>query len=357
MATRKKISPPRLKPVTVRKLAPVGRKSRRPEHGPSPHDLVVAGRKVVDAELAAISSLRPRIDGSFAKAVDMILGCRGRLVVTGIGKPGFVAQKISATFASTGTPSLYLHPAEALHGDLGRVTRDDVVLALSNSGRTEEIVRLVGPIARIGARLIVMTGDTSSPLADEADLVLDIGDVEEACPLGLAPTASSTVLLVLGDALAMTVLENRSFDNDDYALVHPGGALGARVMRVSEAMRQGEANPVVRADEPLAKAVAVMTQTPGKPGATNVVDKRGRLVGIFTDGDLRRLFEQGTAALEGTIGDVMCREPRTVHPEMLVLEAAQVLRDARIDQVPVVDPKMRPVGLLDVQDLLAIKVL
>ncbi|AKU91766.1 KpsF/GutQ family sugar-phosphate isomerase [Vulgatibacter incomptus] len=355
MATRKNPSKTAPKPKTVRPSAPAPRRTRRkPENSPSPHDLVVAGRRVVEAELAAIQSLRPRIGHSFAKAVELILGCTGRLVVTGLGKPGFVAQKISATFASTGTPSLYLHPAEALHGDLGRVTRDDVVLALSNSGRTEEIVRLMGPVERIGAKVIVMTGDTSSPLAEKADIVLDIGNVEEACPLGLAPTASSTVLLVLGDALAMTVLENRPFGNDDYALIHPSGSLGKKVMRVAEAMRQGDSNPVVRADEPLAKAVAVMTQTPGKPGATNVVDKRGRLVGIFTDGDLRRLFERGPSALECTVGEVMCHEPRTVHPEMLVLEAAQVLRDSRIDQVPVVDEKHRPVGLLDVQDLLAL---
>ena len=364
MATRKNNSTTRPKPVTARKAKPAGRtatrkaparKVRHPENAPSAHELVVAGRRVIEAELAAIESLRPRLGGSFAKAVEMILACEGRLVVTGLGKPGFVAQKISATFASTGTPSLYLHPAEALHGDLGRVTADDVVLALSNSGRTEEIVRLMGPVTRIGARTIVMTGDLFSPLAEKADIILDIGKVEEACPLGLAPTASSTVLLVMGDALAMTVMEHRSFGNDDYALVHPSGALGKKVMRVSEAMRRGDSNPVVREDEPLAKAVAVMTQTPGKPGATNVIDKRGKLVGIFTDGDLRRLFEKGVSALEGTIGEVMCRDPRTVHPEMLVIEAAQVLSSARIDQVPVVDERMRPVGLLDVQDLLAAK--
>ncbi|HWV38787.1 MAG TPA: KpsF/GutQ family sugar-phosphate isomerase [Vulgatibacter sp.] len=377
MATRKNRSSSRPKPVIARKAPPAGRaasrkaapgravtrkppaihKVRHPENAPSAHDLVVAGRRVIEAELAAIQSLRPRLDGSFARAVEMILACEGRLVVTGLGKPGFVAQKISATFASTGTPSLYLHPAEALHGDLGRVTAGDVVLALSNSGRTEEIVRMMGPVARIGARTIVMTGDLGSPLAEKADVVLDIGRVEEACPLGLAPTASSTVLLVLGDALAMTVMEHRHFGSEEYALVHPSGALGRKVMRVSEAMRRGDSNPVVREDEPLAKAVAVMTQTPGKPGATNVIDKRGKLVGIFTDGDLRRLFEKGISALEGTIGEVMCREPRTVHPEMLVIEAAQVLSNARIDQVPVVDDRMRPVGLLDVQDLLAAKVI
>jgi len=355
MATRPIPSLPRPRPITTRKPAPAGRVStRKPELLPSPRERVNMGRKVIEAELAAINSLLARIDASFSKAVEMILSTKGRLVVTGLGKPGYVAQKISATFASTGTPSLYLHPAEALHGDLGRVTKDDVVLALSNSGRTEEIVRMMGPVRRIGAKVIVMTGDSASPLAEHADIVLDVGNVSEACPLGLAPTASTAVLLILGDALAMTVLDSRSFSDDDYALFHPSGSLGKKVMRVSEVMRQDDANPIVRADEPLSKAVAVMTQTPGKPGATNVVDKRGKLVGIFTDGDLRRLFERGTSALEGTIGDVMSRDPRTVHPKMLVLEAAEILREARIDQVPVVDARMRPVGLLDVQDLLSV---
>ncbi|WP_373044428.1 SIS domain-containing protein [Vulgatibacter sp.] len=362
------------KPVTIRKSAPAGKVasmgpidphgplSVRPNKriafgGPSKDELVRHGRKVVEAELAAVNGLHQKIDRSFAQAVELILSSKGRLVVTGLGKPGFVAQKISATFASTGTPSLYLHPAEALHGDLGRVTRDDVVLALSNSGRTEEIVRLLGPVGRIGAKVIAMTGDVHSPLAEQADVVLDIGNVEEACPLGLAPTASSTVLLVLGDALAMTVLDNRAFGNDDYALIHPGGSLGTKVMRVREVMRQGDANPVVRMDEPLSRAVAVMTQTPGRPGATLVVDRRGKLAGIFTDGDLRRLFEAGTTSPSTPIGELMGKDPRTVHPEMLVLDAAEVLRESRIDQVPVVDDKNRPLGLLDVQDLLAVKVL
>ena len=373
MATRA-TSKPTGKPVTIRKNAPAGRRagggaidphgalSVRPNQrvaigGPSRADLVRYGRKVVEAELRAVNGLLQHIGPSFARAVELILACKGRLVVTGLGKPGFVAQKISATFASTGTPSLYLHPAEALHGDLGRVTRDDVILALSNSGRTEEIVRLLGPVQRIGAKVIAMTGDPSSPLAEQSDVVLDIGNVEEACPLGLAPTASSTVLLVLGDALAMTVLDNRAFGNDDYALIHPGGSLGTKVMRVREVMRSGDANPVVRIDEPLSRAVAVMTQTPGRPGATLVVDKRGKLAGIFTDGDLRRLFERGTFAPETPIGELMGRDPRTVDPEMLVLEAAEVLRQSRVDQVPVVDGKNRPVGLLDEQDLLAVKVL
>lgn len=361
------------KPVSVRKSSPASRTARAPAIDPlgplsvrpnrrvklghTRHELVEAGRRVVEAELQAVQNLLPRLGASFATAVEMILACKGRLVVTGLGKPGFVAQKISATFASTGTPSLYLHPAEALHGDLGRVTRDDVLLALSNSGKTEEIVRLLGPVRRIGAKVIAMTGDAGSPLAEQADVVIDIGNVSEACPLGLAPTASSTVLLVAGDALAMAVLENRRFDTDDYALIHPAGSLGTKVMRVREIMRQGESVPMVGVDEPLSRAVAVMTQTPGRPGATLVVDRRKKLVGIFTDGDLRRLFEAGHTSPETPIGELMGRNPTTVTPEMLVLEAAEVLRQRRVDQVPVVDERNRPVGLLDVQDLLAVKVL
>ncbi len=327
------------------------------DFGPSLNDRILAGRRVVEAEIAALQSLVPRLDLQFAKAVEAILNCEGHLVVSGMGKPGFVAQKISATFASTGTPSFYLHPGEALHGDLGRVSERDVVLLLSNSGRTEEMIRLMPPLRRIGAKTIVITGDIDSPLAERADLILDIGKVEEACPLGLAPTASSTVLLALGDALAMAVMESRNFGPEDWALYHPGGALGTRVMRVREVMRTGDKNPIVGEHEPLSKAVAVMTQTPGRPGATNVVDAEGKLVGIFTDGDLRRLFERSEADPDRPVGEVMGRQPTTVDEEMLVGEAAKVLRDRHVDQVPVVDAQGRLVGLLDVQDLLDLRVI
>lgn len=333
-------------------------KARRAlDFAPSLNDRVLAGRRVVEAEIAALQSLVPKLDLQFAKAVEAIVSCKGHVVVSGMGKPGFVAQKISATLASTGTPSFYLHPGEALHGDLGRVSERDVVLLLSNSGRTEEMIRMMGPLRKIGAKTLVLTGDIDSPLAERADLILDIGKVEEACPLGLAPTASSTVLLVLGDALAMAVMESRDFGPEDWALYHPGGALGTRVMRVSEVMRTGADNPLVRADEPLSRAVAVMTQTPGRPGATNVVDEAGRLVGIFTDGDLRRLFERSEADPARPVGEVMGREPTTVDEEMLLGEAAKVLRDRHVDQVPVVDARGQLVGMLDVQDLLDLRVI
>ncbi len=321
----------------------------------SERELLDYGRTVIAAEAAALSRLA--LDESFATAVEWILGCRGRVVVTGMGKPGFVAQKISATLASTGTPSHYLHPAEAAHGDLGRVAREDVVLALSNSGETEEILRLLPALKRIGARVVALTRDSANPLARGADLVIRIGAIEEACPMGLAPTASTAALLALGDALAMTVLKNRPFDREEYALYHPGGKLGRGLMKVREVMRSGEANPLVRDAASLADAVGVMTKTPGRPGACTVVDGDGRLVGVFTDGDLRRLVELGKVRFEAPVAKVMSRNPRTVRPEALVADAARVLRQARIDQVPVVDEDGRPVGLLDVQDLLAARVL
>jgi arabinose-5-phosphate isomerase len=310
---------------------------------------------VLATEARALAGLR--LDSSFVQGVRWILACKGRVVVTGMGKPGFMAQKLSATLASTGTPSIYIHPAEAAHGDLGRVSRDDLLVALSNSGETDEILRLLPAVRRIGARVVAITGDRVNPLARAADLAIPIGDIDEACPMGLAPTASTAALLAVADALAMTVLKNRPFDREGYALYHPAGKLGRGLMQVREVMRQGESNPTVRESARLSEAVAVMTETPGRPGATSVIDGRGRLVGIFTDGDLRRLVERGQTDFSAPVARVMCRNPRTVRPEALVLDAARVLRQARIDQVPVVDGEGRPVGLLDVQDLLAARIL
>ncbi|HYS81540.1 MAG TPA: KpsF/GutQ family sugar-phosphate isomerase [Anaeromyxobacteraceae bacterium] len=318
-------------------------------------ELVEYGRTVLAAEAGVLA--RMTLDARFATCVEWILTCRGRVVVSGMGKPGFIAQKLSATLASTGTPSHYLHPAEAAHGDLGRVAKEDVVLALSNSGETEEILRLLPALKKIGARVVALTRDAVNPLARGADLVLAIGDIEEACPMGLAPTASTAALLALGDALAMTVLKNRPFDREEYALYHPGGKLGRGLMKVREVMRAGPANPLVPEKAPLKEAVAVMTKTPGRPGACTVVDAAGKLVGVFTDGDLRRIVERGRVEFDAPVSRVMSRNPRTVRPEALVADAARVLRQARIDQVPVVDDEGRAVGLLDVQDLLAARVL
>ena len=310
-------------------------------------------RKVLEAEAAAILSIRGRLSAGFVEAVELMLGCPGHVVVTGIGKPGFIAQKLSATLASTGVPSVYLHPAEAGHGDLGRVSRGDVVLALSNSGATEEIVRLLPSLRRIGARIVAITGDPRSALARGSDAVVDIGRIDEACPMGLVPTASSAALHAVSDALAMTLVKARKFTSEEYAVLHPRGQLGRSVMRVFEVMRAGEANPVVRQSARLSEVVVVMTNTPGRPGAANVVDGAGRLVGIFTDGDLRRLVERGHTDFDAPVRAVMGRHPRCIGPEELVLAAAAVMREAKVDQLPVVDADGKAVGLLDVQDLLA----
>jgi arabinose-5-phosphate isomerase len=310
-------------------------------------------RSVLDAEANAILGLKERLGDSFSTALELLMKCSGHVVVTGIGKPSFIAQKLSATLASTGIPSLFLHPAEAVHGDLGRVSRGDVVLALSNSGTTEEILRLLPALKRIGTKVIAITGNGDSALARGADVVVDIGHIDEACPMGLVPTASSAALHAVSDALAMTLLKYRQFTSEEYALFHPGGKLGRAVMRVYEVMRSGEANPLVRDTARLSEAVVVMTNTPGRPGAANVVDRNGRLVGIFTDGDLRREVERGRFGFDVQVREVMGRHPRVVQPEELVLSAAAKMREAKVDQLPVVDAEGRAVGLLDVQDLLA----
>ncbi|HEY2031254.1 MAG TPA: KpsF/GutQ family sugar-phosphate isomerase [Myxococcales bacterium] len=314
-------------------------------------------REVIRAEAEAVAQLSGRLNGAFSRAVDMVLACSGRVVVTGMGKPGFIAQKISATFASTGTPSLYLHPAEALHGDLGRLVPGDLVLALSNSGETDEIVRLLPSIRRLGAPIVAMTSGLRNSLAGQADVVLEIGPVPEACPLGLAPTASTVALLAMGDALAMTVQHRRGFSTEQFASLHPGGSLGRQLLRVREVMRTGERNPTVSAGASLRETAGVMTATEGRPGAASVIDAQGRLVGIFTDGDLRRMVQMGEVDFTKPVSSVMGKSPRTVGPDDLAQAAADLMRSTQVDQLPVVDDDGRPVGLLDVQDLLSARLL
>ncbi len=337
------------------------RVARRESSGRTAHKTAADGldyaRSVVRNEAQAIAALEGRINGAFSRAVQLVLACRGHVVVTGMGKPGFIAQKISATFASTGTPSLYLHPAEALHGDLGRLGPGDLVLALSNSGETDEVVRLLPALKRLGMPIVALTSDPKSQLARAAVVTLEIAPIPEACPLGLAPTTSTIALLALGDALAMTVLDQRGFSAEQFAELHPGGQLGKRLLRVRELMRSGRQNPVVAATAPLREAVAVMTRTEGRPGATSVVDARGKLVGIFTDGDLRRLVEKGSVDFERPVSSAMGKGPRTIDPDELASTAMELLRERRINQVPVVDEQGRPIGLLDVQDLLAARLL
>lgn len=292
---------------------------------------------------------------AFERAVAAMLACPGQVVVTGMGKAGVVGQKVSATLASTGTPSFFLHPSEALHGDLGRLRPGDVVLALSNSGETEEVNQVMAACRKLGNPLIGMTGRPDSTLGRHADHVLDIGRVEEACPLKLAPTASTTVMLALGDALAMAVLEERDFGPRDYAQFHPAGSLGRRLMRVDEVMRKGDAVPLVRAGTSVADALIQTSRTKGRPGASIVVDGEGALAGIFTDGDLRRLLEGGDfSRLELPIDHVMAAEPKVLRPTDLAVDAHRLLRENRIDNAPVIDDERRPVGLLDVQDLIEV---
>lgn len=335
-----------------------GKAQTKPMSSGSEQDLERArlerAKEVIRLEARTIARLEDVLSSSFARAVGLILACEGKLVVTGMGKAGLIAQKVSSTFASTGTDSIYLHPAEAQHGDLGRIRAGDLVLALSNSGETNELKQILGPTRKLGAGLIAVTGAPGSTLAQRADCVLDIGRVDEACPMGLAPTASTTAMLVLGDALAMAVLQERNFNREDYALFHPAGSLGRRLMKVSEIMRKGVELPLTDEGTSLADTLGVMGRTPGRPGAALILDGDQRLAGIFTDGDLRRLVLEVGEALDRTspIARYMHRNPKFVRPEQLVEEAERLMHAHRIDQIPVLDGDSRPVGLLDVQDVL-----
>jgi len=314
-------------------------------------NIIKRAKEVLDIEAKAVLCLKSRISGEFLRAVEIILKCRGRVVISGMGKTGIIGQKFSATLASTGTPSLFLHTAEAIHGDLGKVTAEDVVIILSNSGSTSEMKQLLPILKKIGSKIISLTGNPKSVLAKYSDVVLDVSVKKEACPLGLAPTASTTATLALSDALAVCLLELKGFKEKDFAFFHPGGALGRRLLlKVEDIMRRGQSAPVVRMDE---KVSAVLLKiTAGRAGSATVVDKSGKLAGIFTDGDLRRNLETDNQLPLRKVSQVMTKNPTLVHRDMLAAEAMRILQDKKIDEVPVVDEKLRPVGLLDVQDLL-----
>ncbi len=308
-------------------------------------------KEVLRIEAQAITNLIGRIDQRFESAVDKLASCKGRIVVTGMGKGGIIGKKISATLSSIGAPSLWLHPAEAIHGDLGRVIKDDVVLAISNSGETEELVRLLPTIKKIGVNLISLVGNTKSTLAQNSDIVLDISVTEEACPLGLVPTASTTAMLAMGDALSIAVLEKKGLKKEEFAFYHPGGNLGKRLLlKVSEIMRKGQDNPIV--DEDMAVKEVLVKITSARSGSASVVNKKGVLTGIFTDGDLRRHLDGDSELSKRKIKEVMTKNPVTIGPDKLAAEALGILKDKKIDEIPVVDEGKRPVGLLDVQDLL-----
>lgn len=313
---------------------------------------IAFAKDVLFLESEAIKNLIDRLDHNFQRAVDLIFNCKGRVVVTGIGKAGIIGQKISATLASTGTPSYWLHSSEARHGDLGRVVVDDIVLALSNSGETE-VVTLLPFVKQIGAKVIAITGNNKSSLAQHSDVVLDIGKIEEPCPLGLAPSASSTAMLALGDALSLTIFKKRNLSKEDYAFYHPGGELGRKLLTVEMVMRKGEENPVANEDMLLSEVLKIMTETVGKPGAVSIVDKQNKLVGFFTDGDLRRHLKNGVS-LRGRVKAFMTRSPKVINARCLVAEAYKILKEYKIDQIPVIDDSNTPVGIIDVQDLLEV---
>jgi arabinose-5-phosphate isomerase len=311
-------------------------------------------RSVLDIEADAVRGLKSRLGPAFVAAHRLILGTRGRVVVTGMGKSGHVGNKIASTLASTGTPAFFMHPAEASHGDLGMITADDVVVAISYSGESEEIGRILPLIKRRGAKVIAITGNKDSTLGRKADVHLDASVDKEACPLELAPTSSTTATLALGDALAMTLLEARGFRSEDFAEHHPGGALGRRLLvHVADIMRKGEQLPLNRADD-LLLPTALEEMSKKGIGMTCVVDAGERLLGIFTDGDLRRALEKHDMVRNLRVGDVMTRNPRTIAPERLAAEAAQVMQTGKIGgRIVVVTPEGKLLGVVTFNDLLA----
>ncbi len=313
--------------------------------------LVAAGRRALAIELRALAALEERVGPAFAHACRLCLACSGRVVVSGMGKSGHVGSKIAATLASTGTPAFFLHPAEASHGDMGMITRGDVLIALSNSGETREILLLLPHVARLGVPLIALTGNAASTLARAATAHLDVGVAEEACPLNLAPTASTTVTLAMGDALAVALLEARGFTRDDFARSHPGGALGRKLLlHVEDVMRRGDAVPRSHPDTPLAAGLLEMSRK--GLGMTVVVDPEERVVGVFTDGDLRRALDHRVDLHTAKMRDVMTRPCRTIGPRELAAEAVRLMETHRITALPVATADSRLVGALNVHDLL-----
>ena len=332
--------------------------SGRGSHGPLPDEsaLCASGVSVIETEARALSALVARVDGKFASACRLMLSCRGRVVATGMGKSGHVARKIAATLASAGTPAFFLHPGEASHGDLGMITTADVVLALSNSGETGEILTILPIIKRLGIPLVALTGNDRSRLANEADVHIDVGVEQEACPLGLAPTASTTAALAMGDALAIALLEVRGFSAEDFARSHPGGRLGRRLLlHIGDVMHTGADVPKVDAGQAVSSALVEMTRS--RLGMAAVVDAGDRVLGVFTDGDLRRALENDVDMKRMRIGEVMTRDCVTVAAQMLAAEAVNLMQQRAISALPVVDDTGRLVGALNMHDLLRAGVL
>jgi len=330
--------------------------SRSTGRAPKESAALAMAREVLEIEAKAVFDLVGRLDQQFTQAVELILGCRGRVVVSGIGKSGHIARKIASTFASTGTSAFFVHPAEASHGDLGMVARDDVFVALSNSGESSELLAIVPLLKRQGAKLIALTGNPQSALARESDIHLYAGAEKEACPLNLAPTASTTAALALGDALAVALMQERGFTRDEFAASHPGGSLGRKLLtHVRDVMRAGADAPRVARAATAMEGVVEMSR--GRMGMTAVLDDAGRVAGIFTDGDLRRNLEKGVDLRTTRIADVMKPDPRTIGPDKLAAEAVEIMARFKINQLLVVGPGRKLLGALNMHDLFRAKVI
>lgn len=318
---------------------------------PSPISLIESAKRTISLEMQAIEQLKQHINGEFEQACELMLTCKGRIVVVGMGKSGHIGRKIAATLASTGSPAFFVHPAEASHGDMGMITKDDVVLAISNSGTTNEVVTLIPLIQRLGIPFITMTGNPNSVMAQSAHVNLDAGVEKEACPLNLAPTSSTTVTLVLGDALAIALLEARGFTAEDFAFSHPGGALGRRLLlRVKDIMHADDELPLVDRGAELKAALLQMTKK--GLGMTLVEETDGRLAGIFTDGDLRRALDRGIDVRQASIDELMTQGGKFVQAEMLAAQALKIMEDFKISQLPVLDTEQKIIGAITMHDLL-----
>jgi arabinose-5-phosphate isomerase len=318
-------------------------------------DVCAVARRVLRVEAEAVLGLLPKIDERFAAAVELLRTCGGRVIVTGMGKSGLIGRKIAATLASTGTPAHFLHPAEGVHGDLGMVARGDVVLALSNSGETDEVLAILPPLKRLGVPIVLMTGKPASTLARQCEVVLDVSVAEEACPMHLTPTSSTTAALAVGDALAIALLELRGLRPEDFAALHPRGTLGWRsLFRVADLMHAGAAVPVVEASATLKDAILEMTRK--RLGMTTVVDREGRLLGVLTDGDLRRLHLREGPLTELTAGQCASREPKCIAAEDLAAKALEMMERFAITSLVIVDDRARPAGVIHMHDILRAKI-
>ena len=318
-------------------------------------DIRRLAERVFRLEAEAILGLIPKLDARFEHAVELLRRCAGRVIVTGMGKSGLIGRKIASTLASTGTPAYFLHPAEGVHGDLGMVSRGDVVLALSNSGETDEVLAILPPLKRLGVPIVLLTGNPTSALARQCEVVLDVSVAEEACPMNLAPTSSTTAALAAGDALALALLELRGLRPEDYAALHPRGTLGWRALfRVGDLMLTGDAMPVVSENTPLREVIAEMTRK--RKGMTTVVDAAGRLAGVITDGDLRRLYLKGGSIDELTAGQVATREPKTIRADELAAKALEVMETWQITSLVILDGSNRPAGVIHMHDILRAKI-